>query len=209
MEWLDRKRVEGKPVLYVAFGSQAEISNEQLKEIIIGLEKLEVDFLWALRIKPDQERVIKGFEEKVKARGLVVREWIAQSEALEHESVQGVLSHCGWNSVTESICIGVPILAWPMMAEQHLNAKMVSKEIKVGLRVETCDGSVRGKMVKELMGGEMGKMVHQRVKELSEAAKKAVKKAGTSWHNLESLLNELGMKQTVNYNNNRNESLNS
>jgi len=176
-----------------------------------------VDFLWALRIKPDQEGVMKGFEEKVKTRGLVVREWIAQIEALEHKSFQGFLSHCGWNSVTESICIGVPILVWPMMADQHLNTRMVSKEIKVGLRVETCDGLVRrfvqweglSEMVKELMGGEMGKMVRQREKELSEAAKKAMKEAVTSWHSLESLLNELGMKQTVNYSNNRNEFLNS
>lgn len=211
MEWLDRKRVEGKPVLYVAFGSQAEISDEQLKEIVIGLEKSEVDFLWALRIKPEQEdHVMQGFEEKVKGRGLVVKGWIGQREVLEHGSVRGFLSHCGWNSVIESICAGVPILAWPMMAEQHLNARMVTEEIKVGLRVETCNGSVRGfvkweglaKMVKELMGGEMGEVVRPRVKELSEAAKKAIQQGGTSWCNLELLLSKLETEPTVNYNNN-------
>ena len=211
MSWLDRKRVEGKPVLYVAFGSQAEISDEQLKEIMIGLDKSEVDFLWALRIKPEQEdQIMQGFEEKVKERGLVVKGWIGQTEALEHESVQGFLSHCGWNSVTESICAGVPILAWPMMAEQHLNARMVTEEIKVGLRVETCNGSVRGfvkweglaKMVKELMGGKMGEVARQRVKELKEAAKEAIKPGGTSWRNLELLLSELETGPTVNYYNN-------
>ncbi|KAJ8430627.1 hypothetical protein Cgig2_008307 [Carnegiea gigantea] len=189
MEWLDRKRVEGKPVLYIS----------------------EVDFLWALRIKPEQEdRIKQGFEEKVKGRGLVVKGWIGQREVLEHESVQGFLSHCGCNSVIESICAGVPILAWPMMAEQHLNARMVTEEIKVGLRVETCNGSARGfvkreglaKMVKELMRGEMGEVVRPRVKELSEAAKKATEQGGTSWRNLELLLSELEMGPTVNYNNN-------
>ena len=71
--------------------------------------------------------------------------------------------------MTESICAGVPILEWPMMAKQHLNARMVSEEMKVGLRVETCVGSVRGfvqweglsKVVKEHMGGSMGNMVCQ------------------------------------------------
>lgn len=170
-----------------------------------------MDFLWALRIKPEQgDHVMQGFEEKVKGRGLVVKGWIGQREVLEHGSVRGFLSHCGWNSVIESICAGVPILAWPMMAEQHLNARMVTEEIKVGLRVETCNGSVRGfvkweglaKMVKELMGGEMGEVVPPRVKELSEAAKKAIQQGGTSWCNLELLLSKLETEPTVNYNNN-------
>ncbi|GKE13532.1 hypothetical protein Tco_1417083, partial [Tanacetum coccineum] len=51
------------------------------------------------------------------------------------------------------------------MAEQPLNAKMVVEDIKIELRVETCDGSVKGfvkweglnKMIKELMEGEKGK----------------------------------------------------
>lgn len=42
IEWLDRKREERCPVLYVAFGTQAEISNEQLKEIALGLEDSKV-----------------------------------------------------------------------------------------------------------------------------------------------------------------------
>ncbi|XP_021771363.1 UDP-glycosyltransferase 90A1-like [Chenopodium quinoa] len=202
-KWLDKKWDEGKSVMYVAFGSQAEISNEQLKEILTGVEKSEACFLWALRIKPSQEEVMKGFEEKMKGRGLVVRGWVEQREVLEHKSVKGFLSHCGWNSAIESICAGVPILALPMMAEQHLNAKMVAEEIKVGVRVETIDGSPRGfvkwdglsKMVKELMEGEMGKKVRKTVKELSEVARKSVEGGGSSWCNMETLLSVLEMEQ--------------
>ncbi|WCJ20946.1 UDP-Glycosyltransferase superfamily protein [Euphorbia peplus] len=39
IKWLDEKLIEGRPVLYVAFGSQAEISDDQLKEIATGLEE--------------------------------------------------------------------------------------------------------------------------------------------------------------------------
>ncbi|WMV15165.1 hypothetical protein MTR67_008550 [Solanum verrucosum] len=67
----------------------------------------------------------------------MVTEWVDQREILSHGSVEGFLSHCDWNSVVESICAKVPILAWPMMADQHLNARMVVEEIKIGLRVET------------------------------------------------------------------------
>ncbi|KAL4643690.1 hypothetical protein ACB092_02G109900 [Castanea dentata] len=142
VQWLDKKLEQGN-----------SMSPAQLKEIAIGLEESKVNFLWVIR--KSESEISDEFEERVKDRGILVREW----------SMQGFFSHCGWNSVLESICAGVPILAWPMMAEQPLNARMVVEEIKVGLRVETCNGSVRGfvkwegleKMVKELMEGEMAK----------------------------------------------------
>ncbi|KAI9120634.1 hypothetical protein K1719_007667 [Acacia pycnantha] len=190
MEWLDQKQ----QVLYVAFGSQADISREQLKEIAIGLEESEVEFMWVIRKK--EWELPQGFAEAVRERGIIVREWVDQREILNHTSVKGFLSHCGWNSVLEGICAGVPILAWPMMAEQHLNAKMVEEEIKVGLRVDTCQGSMRGlvkgegvrKMVRELMEGEKGREAMKKVAELAETAKKAVVEGGSSWRALDSLL---------------------
>ncbi|XP_047324096.1 UDP-glycosyltransferase 90A1-like [Impatiens glandulifera] len=197
MDWLDMKLENGESVLYVAFGSQAEISREQFEEIRIGLEKSEVNFLWVVRGFEDKNG--DGFENRVKNRGMVVREWVEQRDILEHKSVTGFLSHCGWNSVIESICAKVPILAWPMMAEQHLNARFITDEIGVGIRVETCDGSVRGfvkwkgleKMVRELMEGEKGKVIRKKVEEVGVAAMKAVADGGSSWRALNELINEI------------------
>ncbi|KAL5582533.1 hypothetical protein UlMin_014975 [Ulmus minor] len=195
IEWLDQK----DHVLYVAFGSQAEFSSEQIGEIAKGLEESVVNFMWVIR-KLDSKLLDDGFEERVKNRGIVVRDWVDQSEILRHESVKGFLSHCGWNSVLESVCAGVPVLAWPLMADQYLNTRMVAEEMKVGLRVETCDGSVRGfvkwdglkKMVKELMEGDMGNEVRKKVKEFAEMAKKAMEEgSGSSWRTLEELLDEI------------------
>ncbi|CAI0455358.1 unnamed protein product [Linum tenue] len=199
IEWLDRKLEQGVPILYVAFGSQAEISSNQVKEIGRGLEDSGVSFLWVIKNR-DSELEEDRFEDQVKDRGIVVREWVDQREILTHPSVQGFLSHCGLNSTMEAISVGVPILAWPMMAEQPLNARMVVEEIKVGLRVETFDGSVRGfvtrdglaKMVKELMEGERGKKVRKRAKEYGEMAEKAMEEGtGSSWRNLNSLMGEI------------------
>ncbi|MCE3050662.1 hypothetical protein HAX54_047773 [Datura stramonium] len=197
IKWLDGMLEQEMAVLYVAFGTQAEISHEQFKEIKIGLEKSEVNFLWVVR--KNTEEVDDGFENRVKNRGLVVTEWVDQKEILSHGSVQGFLSHCGWNSVIESICAKVPILAWPMMAEQHLNARMVVEVIKIGLRVETCDGSVRGFVkwegletpAKELMEGEKGEEARKKVKEVGDAAINAVKEGGSSWQALNELIHEL------------------
>ncbi|KAM5581609.1 UDP-glycosyltransferase 90A1-like [Rosa sericea] len=198
IEWLDKKKVHGSRVLYVAFGTQAVISSEQLQEIANALEKSDVNFLWVIRKKESYTWWDSEFEERVRGRGMVVSEWVDQTEILNHESVEGFLSHCGWNSAMEAICAGVPILAWPMMAEQPLNARMVVEEIKVGLRVETCDGSVRGfvkaegleKMVKKLMEGQEGEVVRKKVKEVGEVARKAVEEGGSSWQTLQSLIDE-------------------
>ncbi|XP_050224023.1 UDP-glycosyltransferase 90A1-like [Mercurialis annua] len=202
IKWLDEKLEQEKPVLYVAFGSQAEITPDQLKEIAIGLEKSDVNFLWVTRNK--ESDLGDGFEERVKDRGTIVRDWVDQMEILEHRSVQGFLSHCGWNSVLESICAGVPILAWPMMAEQPLNAKMVAEEIKIGIRLGTRMGTerqlVKGerleKKVRELMWGNKGKEVAKRVKEYAETARTAMAEGtGSSWRTLDMLINEICRKQ--------------
>nr|GMC74396.1 UDP-glycosyltransferase 90A1-like [Ipomoea batatas] len=193
IQWLDHN----SPVLYVAFGTQAEISAEQLKEIAEGLERSGVKFLWVIR--PKMMKHLEGFEERVKDRGLMVKVWANQNEILRHKSVTGFLSHCGWNSVMESVCAKVPILAIPFMAEQHLNARFVAaEECGVGLRVMPRGGSVRGfveaeeveKMVRELMEGSRGAEVRKRVEEVGEAAAEAMRHGGSSWVGLGGLIED-------------------
>ncbi|KAG2323207.1 hypothetical protein Bca52824_016420 [Brassica carinata] len=199
VHWLDRKLEEGRPVLYVAFGTQAEISNKQLNELALGLEDSKLNFLWVTR-KDVEEIIGEGFKDRIRETGMIETDWVDQWEILSHESVKGFLSHCGWNSAQESICAGVPLLAWPMMADQPLNAKMVVEEVKVGVRVETQDGSVQGfvtreelsQKIRELMEGETGKLARENVIEYSKMAKEAlVQGTGSSWKNLDLLLETL------------------
>ncbi|XP_047958862.1 UDP-glycosyltransferase 90A1-like [Salvia hispanica] len=197
MEWLDRRH---GPVLYVAFGSQVQIPSAQLQEIALGLVSAEVSFLWVAKKSEMNELDVET------ERGLVVTEWVDQEEILEHPSVGGFLSHCGWNSVLDGICAGVPILAWPMMAEQGLNAKMVVEEIKVGLRVETVDGKAKGfvsaeslrRGVRELMEGGKGGEVREKAKEIAAAAIKATSEGGSSWNALNSLIDEIQRQKQIN-----------
>jgi len=44
--------------------------------------------------------------------------WAPQVEVLAHKAIGGFVSHCGWNSILESVWFGVPILTWPIYAEQ-------------------------------------------------------------------------------------------
>ncbi|KAM3284286.1 hypothetical protein P3S67_023085 [Capsicum chacoense] len=83
---------------------------------------------------------------------------------------------------------------------------MVVEEIKIGLRVETCNGSVRGfvkcegleKPIREFMEGDKGKEARKKVKEIGEEAINAVKKGGgTSCQALNEVIYELSEKRQV------------
>ncbi|KAL0428527.1 UNVERIFIED_CONTAM: Zeatin O-glucosyltransferase [Sesamum latifolium] len=132
LEWLDQQ--DPKSVIYVSFGTTVSLSDEQIKELALGLEQSKVKFLWVLRDadKGDifdgevrRAELPEGFEERVKEVGMVVRDWAPQPEILAHESTGGFMSHCGWNSCIESITMGVPTAAWPMHSDQPRNTMFV------------------------------------------------------------------------------------
>ncbi|KAK1292774.1 UDP-glycosyltransferase 73B1 [Acorus calamus] len=103
----------------------------KLDEIARGLEMSGYDFVWAVRSKtwvvPD------GLE----GRGLVLHGWAPQRRVLAHRAMGGFMSHCGWNSVLEGLSAEKPMMAWPMMAEQHLNAKFVMYKLQARLKIPT------------------------------------------------------------------------
>lgn len=203
LQWLDSRLAMNRPVVYVAFGTQALISESQLREIAIGLERTGVDFVWVVRAKGVD--LGEGFEERVAERGKVVREWVDQLEILQHESIRVFVSHCGWNSVTEGISAGVPILAWPMIAEQPLNARFLVEELGIGLRVRARDGTPQGlvegedlaKLVRELVDGEKGTEAAKKAKDLARAARIAMEEGGSSWRTLEQMIAEASEKRTT------------
>ncbi|KAG1326971.1 UDP-glycosyltransferase 90A1 [Cocos nucifera] len=202
MDWLDSRQGINRPVIYVSFGSQAEPSAAQLQQLATGLERSGLDFLWVVRAKAMD--LGQGFEERVMERGRVIRDWVNQLEILHHGSVKGFISHCGWNSVIESVSAGVPILAWPLMAEQKLNAKFVVDELQIGLRVRPSGGTPNGlvmseeieRSARELLVGEKGKETAERAKYWAEAARKAMD-GGASWLTLEKMIEELCVKRTT------------
>ncbi|MBA0669839.1 hypothetical protein Goklo_024179, partial [Gossypium klotzschianum] len=143
LTWLD-KCPDGS-VVYVCFGSQKLLRNEQMEALANGLEKSGIRFIWV--VKPgttrQQDEVFgvlpDGFEERVAGQGLVIKGWAPQVLILSHKAVGGFLSHCGWNSVLEGIVSGVMILAWPMEADQFVNTRLLVDDMCVGVRV--CEGT--------------------------------------------------------------------
>ncbi|CAI8588009.1 unnamed protein product [Vicia faba] len=136
LNWLD-DQPDGS-VVYVSFGSRTAIGRDQIREIGEGLVRSGYKFLWVVKDKKvdrEEEGEEEGLEEvlgielmkRIRENGLVVKKWVDQSEILSHKSVGGFVSHCGWNSVIEAAWFGVPIIGWPQIGDQKINAELVSK----------------------------------------------------------------------------------
>ena len=156
LAWLAAQ--EEASVLYIAFGSLHGVSEAVLHDLAMAVEASGVKFLWVLRAdqtkldsrdnerngeKEEEEKkknttttgpvaLPQGFVERTKERGLVIS-WAPQRDVLAHKSVAAFLTHCGWNSVLESLSNGVPMLAYPLGGEQNTNLKYLVQDWGVAL----------------------------------------------------------------------------
>ncbi|XP_031269513.1 UDP-glycosyltransferase 88B1-like [Pistacia vera] len=209
LSWLDSK--PSQSVVFLCFGSMGVFYTEQLKEIANGLERSGVRFLWVVRTPPPNDETVRrlaetdpsiesflpeGFLERTKDRGYVVQSWAPQVAVLSHNSVGGFVTHCGWNSVLEAVYSSVPMLAWPLYAEQKMNKTFLVEEMKVALPVNASEeGLVSAteleKRVIELMESDNGKAVRQQVKAMKEGAAAATREGGSSRVALAKLVSHL------------------
>lgn len=179
IQWLNKK--EQRSTILVSFGSEYFLSEEDFEEIAHGLMLTTVNFIWVIRFPVGENSKVKeklpvGFFKKVGDRGKVVEGWAPQSKILEHSNIGGFVSHCGWNSVNESMYFGVPIIAMPMHLDQPVNARLVQE---VGIGVEVLRDK-RGKLRREKIAAVIkyvvvmkgGEAVRKKAKELKDIIKK-------------------------------------
>ncbi|KAF3609591.1 hypothetical protein DY000_02050372 [Brassica cretica] len=113
-------------------------------------------------------------------------------------AIGGFVTHCGWNSILEAVCAGVPMVAWPLYAEQRFNRAVIVEEIKIAISMnKTETGFVSSmeveKRVREVV--EEGP-VRERTKAMKNAAESALVETGSSRHALTALLESWSPKQT-------------
>ncbi|ONI23202.1 hypothetical protein PRUPE_2G174800, partial [Prunus persica] len=132
-------------IVFVGFGSECKLSEEQVFEIAHGLELSELPFLWALRKlnwpNSEADALPPGFVERTSEKGLVCLGWAPQMDILGHPSVGGSLFHSGWGSVIETLQFGHVLVVLPFIIDQPLNARLlVEKDLAVEVK-RTEDGS--------------------------------------------------------------------
>lgn len=193
LSWLDKQAIGS--VIYVAFGSVAVLSEQQLEELAWGLESLHQPFLWVVRpdfMNRSHAKLPDGFAERVSDRGKFV-EWAPQEKVLGHPSVACFLSHCGWNSTVEGLSMGVPFLCWPYFADQYQNRNYICDAWKIGLRFFPDENGIITRQeiqrqVKALLNDDGIKANALKMKEM---ARKSLAEGGSSFRNFESFISQL------------------
>ncbi|KAJ3694182.1 hypothetical protein LUZ60_009662 [Juncus effusus] len=201
LKWLDSR--EADSVLYVNFGSFVYTNALQLIEIGSGLEASNKPFILVIK-KTEMTDEVKqwlseGFEERTKDRGIVLVGWAPQMVILSHPAVGGFMTHCGWNSIIEAICTGVPMITWPHFVDQFVNENFVVDILKIGISLGVKTPYIAGpdvivqkdgveSAVLTLMNkGEEGEK-KRRVKDFAEKAKKAMEDGGSSDVNMTDMI---------------------
>ncbi|KAI5004520.1 hypothetical protein ZWY2020_031763 [Hordeum vulgare] len=196
LAWLDAQPKAS--VVFLCFGSLGRFSARQTMEVATGLEASGQRFLWVVRsppggddtttttTEPDLDMLLpQGFLDRTKGRGLVVKSWAPQGDVLAHHAVGCFVTHCGWNSVLESIMVGVPMVAWPLYAEQRLNAVFLEKEMELAVTMKGYDKEVVeaeevAKKVRWMMDSEGGRVLRERTLAVMRRAKEALLEGGES-----------------------------
>lgn len=202
--WLDKQ--PNQSVIYVSFGSGGTLSAQQVKELAWGLELSQQRFVWVLR-PPNKndaagtyialgngsdatlDYLPDGFPARTQDRALLVPMWAPQVEVLSHPSIGGFLTHCGWNSTMESIINGVPMIAWPLYAEQKMNASMLTEDIGASIRVMTVGREEIRSVVRKILVDREGRNIRGRIKELKDSAANALAKGGSSYNSMSQVAN--------------------
>jgi cis-zeatin O-glucosyltransferase len=197
LDWLDKQPPAS--VLYVSFGTTSTLLAGQVSELAAALRDSKQRFLWVLRdadrgaVHEEEDadsrhaKLVSELTKQTEGRGLVITQWAPQLEILAHGATAAFMSHCGWNSTTESLSHGKPILAWPMHSDQPLVAELVCKYLKAGIMVRPWDkhgvvtpAYVIREVMKKAMGSEEGLAMQEGAKAIRESIRTSMAEGGSS-----------------------------
>ncbi|KVI00363.1 crocetin glucosyltransferase, chloroplastic-like [Cynara cardunculus var. scolymus] len=189
LRWLDSK--PAKSVIYVSFGSIVELGKKQKEEILEGLIEAGYPFLWVIRNHGEDDEVAKSYRAEAATadgNGLIVR-WCSQVEVLNHFAIGCFVSHCGWNSISESMVGGVAVVGCPQFSDQMMNMKMVEEVWGNGVKaVADGDGVVGREGIKRCLKVAMeSEEIKRNCERLKAIAMEAVVDGGSSHTNLKRL----------------------
>ncbi|KAG6606041.1 UDP-glycosyltransferase 86A1 [Cucurbita argyrosperma subsp. argyrosperma] len=192
--WLNSK--PHGSVLYISCGSYAHVTKTDLTEIAHGLSMSGVHFIWVLRpdivSSTDTDPLPDGYRKEVSDRSMIVP-WCHQRQVLSHPAIGGFLTHCGWNSILESIWCNVPLLCFPLLTDQFTNRKLVVEDWKVGINLR--DGRQISKervseKINHLMDAKSGSQYRAAVGEVKKALENAVKPNGSSHQSMNQFIKD-------------------
>nr|KYP73195.1 Anthocyanidin 5,3-O-glucosyltransferase [Cajanus cajan] len=140
-------------------------------------------------------------------RCLLVHKWGPQLEILSHRSTGAFLSHCGWNSVLESLSYGMPMIGWPLAGEQAYNVKMLVEEMGVAVELtRSVESVISGEQVRKVIEIAMdqegkGKEMKQKANEIAARMREAIaengQEKGSSVREMDDLLRNILLSKAL------------
>lgn len=107
--WLER----GAPVVFVNLGTVARPWPGLLRRMAAALLADDFRVLWVV---PED---VQSFLPPSRGTNIRIERWVpSQRAVLQHPNVRAFVSHCGVNSVHESILSGTPVVGIPLFAAQ-------------------------------------------------------------------------------------------
>ncbi|KAL3725007.1 hypothetical protein ACJRO7_030076 [Eucalyptus globulus] len=198
--WLHRH--PPRSVVYVSFGSMADLDPSQFAELAHGLALAGHPFIWIVR-STEQHKLPRDLMDSIPSEEALILPWCNQLEVLESDAIGCFVTHCGLSSVVEAICLGVPMVAMPQWSDQPTNAKFVEDVWRVGVRARADEAGVVGReeverCVREVVGGGgRGREVTESARMWMETAKAAMAEGGSSDRNIDEFVEELVSRASV------------
>ncbi|KAJ7688158.1 hypothetical protein B0H17DRAFT_1203165 [Mycena rosella] len=119
-----------KSVLYISFGSAffPVATPELIEGLVTTLLALDPPFSFLFALASKKATLPKALVERTNAsgRGLICEAWVEQRAVLQHPALGWFLTHGGWNSVSEALSLGIPLIMWPTVGDQTTNAALLS-----------------------------------------------------------------------------------
>ncbi|KAL3096234.1 hypothetical protein niasHT_021948 [Heterodera trifolii] len=141
--------------VFVSFGS---FTNTQLMPTKMKMAFLnamaqfsDVEFIWKFELTEEDTKVF------AKYRNVHTMKWADQKAILLHPKTRAFVTHCGLNSVTESVRAGVPVLAIPLFGDQLHNA-ILAEQKGVGIKLDV--NALRGEGADEVFFASLDKILH-------------------------------------------------
>lgn len=181
LTWLESR--DPQTVVYISFGSGPLSSPppDEITSLAEALESTRTPFLWSLTDQQKAQCLPGGFEERTSAYGRIVP-WAPQRGVLGHPACGAFVTHCGYNSVYESMAAGVPMIGRPVAVDQRICGKMVEEVWGIGVGVErgvlTESGMV--KALDAMMMSEEGKVMRKKAGELRRRLAELAGPGGTA-----------------------------
>ncbi|WRX14949.1 UDP-glucuronosyl/UDP-glucosyltransferase - like 10 [Theobroma cacao] len=186
LSWLDKQK--SKSVVYIGFGTVATPPGDELVALAEALEESHIPFLWSLNDNC-KHRLPTGFLQRTSMYGKIVS-WAPQTQVLGHASTGVFVTHCGANSVFESVANQVPMICRPMFGDHWMNGRMVEEVWGIGVRVEGLVFTKSGvlKSLEIILGHEQGRKMRERIRRLRELVLKAAGPSGSASQDFKTLV---------------------